>query len=170
MGTHKTFWKLAWPAAAEGLLLMLLTAADLQMVSALGTRAVAAVGIFSQPRIAILCLTRSYSVALSAYVARLRGQDADYPLTSCTRASLIVGVCISFVVLILTWIVGMGKIDLRTKIFKSGEGRKLTPVVGGNAAEYLREFLPILLFELLHGRGNTIRCFAVNPNRKITSG
>ena len=104
MGTHKTFWKLAWPAAAEGLLLMLLTAADLQMVSALGTRAVAAVGIFSQPRMAILCLTRSYSVALSAYVARLRGQDADYPLTSCTRASLIVGVCISFVVLILTWI------------------------------------------------------------------
>ena len=104
MGTHKTFWKLAWPAAAEGLLLMLLTAADLQMVSALGTRAVAAVGIFSQPRMAILCLTRSYSVALSAYVARLRGQDADYPLTSCTRASLIVGVCISCVVLILTWI------------------------------------------------------------------
>lgn len=36
MGIHKVFWKLAWPAAAEGLLLMLLTAADLLMVSALG--------------------------------------------------------------------------------------------------------------------------------------
>lgn len=104
MGTHKAFWKLAWPAAAEGLLLMLLTAADLLMVSALGTTAVAAVGIFSQPRMAILCLTRSYSVALSAYVARLRGQNPDCPLTSCARASLILGVCISFVVLLLTWI------------------------------------------------------------------
>ena len=74
MGIHKVFWKLAWPAAAEGLLLMLLTAADLLMVSALGT---------------ILYLTQSYSVALSAYAARLRGQNPDCPLTACARASLI---------------------------------------------------------------------------------
>ena len=42
------------PAAAEGLLLMMLTAADLLMVSSLGTAAVAAVSIFSQPRMVIL--------------------------------------------------------------------------------------------------------------------
>ena len=35
MAIRKEFWRLAWPAAAEGLLLMLLTAADLLMVSAL---------------------------------------------------------------------------------------------------------------------------------------
>ena len=29
MAIRKEFWRLAWPAAAEGLLLMLLTAADL---------------------------------------------------------------------------------------------------------------------------------------------
>lgn len=104
MDTHKSFWNLAWPAAAEGLLLMLLTAADLLMVSALGTTAVAAVGIFSQPRMAILCFTRSYSVALSAYVARLRGLQANDSLTSCTRSSLIVGIFISSSILILTWI------------------------------------------------------------------
>lgn len=104
MDTHKSFWNLAWPAAAEGLLLMLLTAADLLMVSALGTTAVAAVGIFSQPRMAILCFTRSYSVALSAYVARLRGLQANDSLTSCTRSSLVVGIFISSSILILTWI------------------------------------------------------------------
>ena len=112
MGTHKAFWKLAWPAAAEGLLLMLLTAADLLMVSALGTTAVAAVSIFSQPRMAILCLTRSYSVALSAYVARLRGQDPDCPLTSCVRASLILGLGLSFGVLVLTWIGAVPLLEL----------------------------------------------------------
>ena len=112
MGTHKAFWKLAWPAAAEGLLLMLLTAADLLMVSALGTTAVAAVSIFSQPRMAILCLTRSYSVALSAYVARLRGQDPDCPLTSCARASLILGLGLSFGVLVLTWIGAVPLLEL----------------------------------------------------------
>ena len=77
MAIRKEFWRLAWPAAAEGLLLMLLTAADLLMVSSLGNTAVAAVSIFSQPRMVILCVTRSYSVALSAYVARRRGEDPD---------------------------------------------------------------------------------------------
>lgn len=42
MAIRKEFWRLAWPAAAEGLLLMLLTAADLLMVSSLGNTAVAA--------------------------------------------------------------------------------------------------------------------------------
>ena len=86
MAIRKEFWRLAWPAAAEGLLLMLLTAADLLMVSALGNTAVAAVSIFSQPRMVILCVTRSYSVALSAYVARRRGKHPDESLTSCSRA------------------------------------------------------------------------------------
>ncbi len=49
MAIRKEFWRLAWPAAAEGLLLMLLTAADLLMVSALGNTAVAAVSIFPRP-------------------------------------------------------------------------------------------------------------------------
>ena len=103
MVTHKAFWRLAWPAAAEGLLLMLLTAADLLMVSALGATAVAAVWIFSQPRMAILCLTRSYSVALSAYVARLRGENSACPLTGCVGASLVLGTAMSGAVLVLTW-------------------------------------------------------------------
>ena len=38
MAIRKEFWRLAWPAAAEGLLLMLLTAADLLMVSSLETQ------------------------------------------------------------------------------------------------------------------------------------
>ena len=86
MAIRKEFWRLAWPAAAEGLLLMLLTAADLLMVSSLGTAAVAAVSIFSQPRMAILCIPRSCSVALSAYVARQHGEQPDAPLTACARA------------------------------------------------------------------------------------
>ena len=104
MAIRKEFWRLAWPAAAEGLLLMLLTAADLLMVSALGNTAVAAVSIFSQPRMVILCVTRSYSVALSAYVARRRGKHPDESLTSCSRASLMLGCGLSMLLLVGTWI------------------------------------------------------------------
>lgn len=49
MAIRKEFWRLAWPAAAEGLLLMLLTAADLLMVSSLGNTAVARSVFFPNP-------------------------------------------------------------------------------------------------------------------------
>ncbi len=104
MGIRKEFWQLAWPAAAEGLLLMMLTAADLLMVSSLGAAAVAAVSIFSQPRMVILCFPRSFSVALSAYVARRRGQRPDAPLTSCARASFLLGCGLSLLLLLGTWL------------------------------------------------------------------
>lgn len=103
MVIRREFWRLAWPAAAEGLLLMLLSAADLLMVSALGTTAVAAVSIFSQPRMVILCVTRSFAVALSAHVARLRGKQPGYLLTGCSRASFLLGTTVSILILIGTW-------------------------------------------------------------------
>ena len=74
------------------------------MVSSLGNTAVAAVSIFSQPRMVILCVTRSYSVALSAYVARRRGEDPDESLTACSRASLMLGCGLSILLLVGTWI------------------------------------------------------------------
>ena len=64
----------------------------------------AAVSIFSQPRMVILCVTRSYSVALSAYVARRRGKHPDESLTSCSRASLMLGCGLSMLLLVGTWI------------------------------------------------------------------
>lgn len=60
MGERKTFWRLAGPSAAEGLLLMLLSAVDLLMVSSLGTMAVAAVSILGQIRMVILCVSRYF--------------------------------------------------------------------------------------------------------------
>lgn len=83
---------------------MLLTATDLLMVSALGTTTVAAVSIFSQPRMVILCVTRSFSVALSAYVARQRGEQPDAPLTACARQSLVLGTMAAMLLLVVTWV------------------------------------------------------------------
>ena len=74
MDDRKAFWRLAGPSAAEGLLLMLLTAVDLLMVSSLGTIAVAAVSIFGQPRMVILCVSRSFSVAITAHIAQRCGE------------------------------------------------------------------------------------------------
>ena len=45
-----------------------------------------------------------YSVALSAYVARRRVKHPDESLTSCSRASLMLGCGLSMLLLVGTWI------------------------------------------------------------------
>ena len=104
MDERKKFWFLAAPAALEGLFLMLLSAVDLFMVSSLGTLAVAAVSIFSQPRMVILCFSRSFAVALTAYVARLKGERKDNNFSACAKQSLLIGFIGSGILLIFTLI------------------------------------------------------------------
>lgn len=88
MDDRKAFWRLAGPSAAEGLLLMLLAAVDLLMVSSLGTIAVAAVSIFGQPRMVILCVSRSFSVAITAHIAQRCGEKKQNSFTEFARQSL----------------------------------------------------------------------------------
>ncbi len=90
MESRKSYWLLAGPAALEGMLLMLLSAVDLFMVSSLGTSAVAAVSIFGQPRMVILCVSRSFAVALTAYTAKLVGENKTDKLCSCAKQTLII--------------------------------------------------------------------------------
>ena len=47
---NKEYWKVAFPAAIEGVLLNLMLLADLIMVGMLGIEKAAAVGIVSQPK------------------------------------------------------------------------------------------------------------------------
>ncbi len=99
---YKEYWRIAWPAALEGLLIILLQSTDFIMVSSLGTRAVAAVGIFSQPKMMILCLCRSLSVAVTALVARCYGQKEYAKLERVLKQSLTIAVIISLVVFVVT--------------------------------------------------------------------
>lgn len=92
MEGRKDFWRLAGPAATEGLLLMLLSAVDLIMVSSLGTRAIAAVSILGQPRMVILCVSRSFAVAITAYIAQKNGEKDTQRFTEFSRQSLILSI------------------------------------------------------------------------------
>ena len=51
------YLRIALPAALEGLFMILLSSTDLILVSALGSLSVAAVSIFLQPRLVLLCLS-----------------------------------------------------------------------------------------------------------------
>ena len=66
--------RMAWPAVLESFFISLAGMIDTLMVSSLGTYAVAAVGLTVQPKFISLAVFLSVNVAVSALVARRRGQ------------------------------------------------------------------------------------------------
>ena len=66
---------MAWPAVLESFFVSLAGIIDTFMVSSLGTFAVAAVGLTTQPKFIMLAPFFAANVAVSALVARRRGQD-----------------------------------------------------------------------------------------------
>ena len=65
----------AWPAVLESFFISLAGMIDTMMVATLGTYAVSAVGLTIQPKFITLCFFFSINVAVSALVARRRGQN-----------------------------------------------------------------------------------------------
>ena len=87
----KKYWSIALPAAL-GLLIVLLSSVDLMMISSLGTEAVAAVSIFSQPKMVILCFSRSLAVVATALIALRVGQGQKEECASIMRPIIVVTV------------------------------------------------------------------------------
>lgn len=67
--------QIAWPSILESFLVSLVGFIDTIMVSTLGTAAIAAVGLTTQPKFIGLAIFLSLNVAVSALVARRKGQD-----------------------------------------------------------------------------------------------
>lgn len=70
----RRYLHIALPAAWEGVLMILLANVDLIMVGRLGMAAVAAVSIFTQPRMVLLTLSRSLAAVLTLLAARHYGR------------------------------------------------------------------------------------------------
>ena len=71
----KTTINMAWPSMVESFLVALVGFIDTIMVSTLGSYAIAAVGLTQQPKFIGLALFMSMSTAISALVARRRGEQ-----------------------------------------------------------------------------------------------
>lgn len=67
--------RVAWPAIVESFLISLVSLIDTVMVSTLGAYAIAAVGLTTQPKFIGLAVFISLNVAVSAIVARRRGEN-----------------------------------------------------------------------------------------------
>lgn len=100
---RREFCRLAWPSALEGLAMVLLSSADLIMVGALGFAATSAVGIFSQPKMVLLCFPRSFSIAVTARVALLRGRGELEEAPACMKQSLLTAASCGALLAALAW-------------------------------------------------------------------
>lgn len=73
-GLMENTLQVAWPAIVESFLISLVSLIDTVMVSSLGAYAIAAVGLTTQPKFIGLAIFISLNVAVSAIVARRRGE------------------------------------------------------------------------------------------------
>ena len=96
---------LAWPAVFESVLLVISTMIDNKMVSGLGKQVVAGIGLTGQPRYFMLAPIYALAAAVSALIARRRGEDnkkeaysiAKFILLIAAAYSIIIGViCVVF--------------------------------------------------------------------------
>lgn len=71
-------FQMAWPAVLESFFVAFAGMVDSLMVSAIGAYAVAAVGLTTQPKFIALAMFLAINVAVSAIIARRKGQDDSY--------------------------------------------------------------------------------------------
>ena len=71
----KNYLRIGLPAALEGVLMIFLSNADIVMVGTLGAGAIAAVSIFTQPRMMLLTVARSVAAAVTILIAERFGLD-----------------------------------------------------------------------------------------------
>ncbi|MEG0803561.1 MAG: MATE family efflux transporter, partial [Pygmaiobacter sp.] len=69
-----TTMRIVWPAVMESVLIGLVGIVDTMMVSSLGTVAISAVGLTTQPKFIGLCTFFGLNVAVSALIARRKGE------------------------------------------------------------------------------------------------
>lgn len=90
MELDKKYINIAMPAAFEGVFMILLANVDIILVGKLGVDAVAAVSIFTQPRMMILTLARSLSAALTLIAAKHYGRGDKVAACAMLQNSIVV--------------------------------------------------------------------------------
>ena len=81
---YRNLMRLAVPSVLEMVLMALISMADTMMVSTMGTNAIAAVGLVTQPRLIMLCFFYALNTGITAIVARGGAREiATQPISPC---------------------------------------------------------------------------------------
>lgn len=92
---------IAWPSAAESVLVSLVSSIDTMMVGGLGAAAIAAVGLTNQPKFILLALIMSLNVGVTTIAARRKGQENREGAQKCLRVALMISFSLSLVLSVI---------------------------------------------------------------------
>lgn len=93
----RKYLKISLPAAMEGVFMILLSNVDLIMVGVLGASAIAAVSIFTQPRMMLLTVARSLAAAVTLLTAEYFGAGRKMRAGKVLRQSLFLGAIVMLI-------------------------------------------------------------------------
>ena len=144
---------IAWPAVLESFLISIVSMVDNIMVSSLGTYAIAAVGLTTQPKFVFFALVISMNVALSALVARRRGENDREGANKVLRQAIVIALIIIAVISVAATAFARPML-----LFCGAQADTIDP-----AAEYYRIIMSFSFFQLFsmvlnaaqRGVGNT---------------
>ena len=88
---------LAWPSLAENVLTSLMSMVDMMMVGGLGTYAISAVGLVTQPKFIMMAAFMAMSVGTTALVARCKGARDPEGANLAFRQSVLITIAMSVV-------------------------------------------------------------------------
>ena len=100
---YRIFFLLAWPALAEQVLTGIINFVDTLMVSAVSETAVPAIGLTIQPRMVFQVVLVAIATAVTAVVARRRGQGDREGANRVLGAMLPIVVGIAVVFFVISW-------------------------------------------------------------------
>lgn len=94
---YKHAFQIAWPSALESIFVGLISAVDTMMVGSLGTDAIAAVGICTQPKFIVMATLLGLNTGVNVVVARRKGENKQDQANQTLRNALVLSVLLSFV-------------------------------------------------------------------------
>jgi len=162
--------KLTWPALGENILSTLVSLADSAMVAGLGTYAINAVGLVTQPRFIVFSAFMALGVGTTALVARAKGKGDAEEANKVLRQSIVMAVAVVVLVSILMYI-------FAEPLIRWLSGAEIAEQTIQAAMEYFRIQIigfPVLgvtfiINGALRGVGNTKAAFYTNTAANIVN-
>ena len=156
----KRVFKVAWPSVLESVFIALAGIIDTYMVSSLGTYAISAVGLTTQPKFIGLAIFFSISIAVSALVARRKGEEDRRSANEVLVTAFVVAV-------ILCVIISTVMVSLSDPILKLAGSKSDTH---DYAIQYFNIIMGFSIFNIIsivinaaqRGSGNTKIAFTTN--------
>lgn len=94
---YRNAFAISWPAAMEAALVSLGNSIDTAVVGTLGTVAMNAVGITSQPRLIVQCFILALNIGVTAVIARYKGAEDREGANRCLRQAIFLGLFVSLI-------------------------------------------------------------------------